>query len=148
VVFTELEEVELELREEIHLVVHQVMVEQDLQIQFQDVRLLTQVEEVEVMILVLVEQDQVDQVEEELERLQVLLEELQEQIIPEVEVEVEVGIQEQLLQEDQEDRVLSLLDHQDQQDLLFLYHQVQIQKQHYRHQLEDVLLQHLQCLEH
>jgi hypothetical protein len=50
----------------------------------------------------------------------------------------------QVVQEVQE---LLLSEHQEQQDLLFLYHQELIQKQHYRLRLEDVLLQHLQCLE-
>ena len=67
-----------------------------------------------------------------------------EQLILEVEVE-QLVILHKDLQEVQESL---LLEHQEQLDLLFLYHQELIQKQHYRHRLEVVLLQHLQCLEH
>ena len=90
---------------------------------------------------VLVQEEQEDQVV--VEQVVQMVELLEQPI--QVEVEVETGIVGQLVQEDQ---VLLLSEHQDQQDQLYLYHQELIQKQHYRHQLEDVLLRHSRFLEH
>jgi hypothetical protein len=56
-----------------------------------------------------------------------------------------VELQIDQLEEMQEDQVLLLLEHQDR--LHYQQLQEQTQFQHYRHQLEDVKLQHLQYLE-
>ena len=141
------EVVEQELLEQLEI--HQDQEEQvvlELQIVFQDQQYHTLEEaEVEHLDQLLVEQEE-QHLLAELEELD--LELVQEELEQLIEVEAEDQVD--MLQDKQvvmEDRVLLLLEHQDQQDLLFLCHQVQILKQHYQHQLEDVLLRHSRFLE-
>ena len=84
--------------------------------------------------------------EEDLEDLMDYHQDKLEQQILEVEV-VELLINQIVEPEVRVDQVLLLSEHQDQQVHLYLYHQEQTQKQHYPHQLEDVLLRHSRFLE-